>query len=230
MPRWRGTWPNFGGAEASREQRGSMTGKFITLEGIEGVGKSTNLEFVAEYLTDRGKRVITTREPGGTPVAERLRELLLDSEPGSVPATCELLMMFAARAAHLEKVIRPALEEGIWVVCDRFTDATYAYQGGGRGFPDGDIDLLKSLVQGGFAPDMTILLDASTDVSEARRATRGHQDRFESEELEFFQRVRAKYLEIAEREPERVVIVDAGRTLEQVQGAIQSVLAILLDN
>lgn len=207
-----------------------MTGKFITLEGIEGVGKSTNLEFVAGYLADRGQRVITTREPGGTPVGERLRELLLDSEHGSVPDTCELLMMFAARAAHLEKIIRPALEQGIWVVCDRFTDATYAYQGGGRGFPDENIDLLKSLVQRDFEPDLTILLDASIDVSEARRKERGHRDRFESEEIEFFHRVRAKYLEIAEREPERVVIVDASRNLEQVQGALRSVFELLLDN
>ena len=207
-----------------------MTGKFITLEGIEGVGKSTNLQFVAEYLADRGRRVLTTREPGGTPVGERLRELLLDSEPGTVPDTCELLMMFAARAAHLEKVIRPALGEGIWVVCDRFTDATYAYQGGGRGFPDENIDLLKSLVQREFAPDLTILLDASIDVSEARRAERGHRDRFESEEIEFFRRVRAKYLQIAEQEPGRVVTVDASRNLAQVQEALRSVLEIMLDN
>jgi dTMP kinase len=207
-----------------------MAGKFITLEGIEGVGKSTNLEFVAGYLSDRGQRVLTTREPGGTPVGERLRELLLDSERGSIPDTCELLMMFAARAAHIEKVIRPALEEGIWVVCDRFTDASYAYQGGGRGIDDEPIDLLKSLVQGGFAPNLTILLDATIEVSEARRVERGHRDRFESEEIEFFQRVRSKYLEIAKREPERVVIIDASRNLEQVQGALSSVLEILLDN
>ncbi len=207
-----------------------MTGKFITLEGIEGVGKSTNLEFVAGYLSDRGQRVLTTREPGGTPIGERLRGLLLDSERGSIPDTCELLMMFAARAAHIEKVIRPALEQGIWVVCDRFTDASYAYQGGGRGIDDEPIDLLKSLVQGGFAPNLTILLDATIEVSEARRVERGHRDRFESEEIEFFQRVRSKYLEIAKREPERVVIIDASRNLEQVQGALRSVLEIILDN
>ncbi|MFW2403177.1 MAG: dTMP kinase [Gammaproteobacteria bacterium] len=207
-----------------------MTGKFITLEGIEGVGKSTNLDFVAGYLSDRGERVLTTREPGGTPIGERLRELLLDSERGSVPDTCELLMMFAARAAHVDKVIRPALAQGTWVICDRFTDATYAYQGGGRGIDDEPIDLLKSLVQGDFAPDLTILLDATLEVSEARRVERGHRDRFESEEVEFFQRVRSKYLEIAAREPERVVVIDASRNLEQVQGALTAVLEILLDN
>ena len=127
-----------------------MKGKFITLEGIEGLGKSTNLEFVSEHLQQRGKTVVTTREPGGTPIGERLRDVLLNSERGSVPDTCELLMMFAARDVHLEQVIRPALERGEWVVCDRFTDATYAYQGGGRGLADAVIESLQTIVQRGF--------------------------------------------------------------------------------
>lgn len=207
-----------------------MAGKFITLEGIEGVGKSTNLEFVATYLGDRGRSVVKTREPGGTPVGERLRDVLLNSPPGTVPETSELLMMFAARAAHLDDVIRPALARGDWVVCDRFTDATYAYQGGGRRISDEVIFELESIVQRGLTPDLTILLDAPLNVSETRRADRGQRDRFEVEEVEFFERVRAKYLEIAAREPERVVIVDAGRNLDQVQSALRSVLEILLDN
>ena len=206
-----------------------MEGKFITLEGIEGVGKSTNLEFVANYLTERGKNVVTTREPGGTPVGEHLRDVLLNSAPGTVPETCELLMMFAARAAHLDEVIMPALKRGCWVVCDRFTDASYAYQGGGRGLADEVIDALRRIVQGDFRPDLTILLDAPLSVSIARRQDRGHSDRFEVEEAEFFQRVRSKYLEIAAREPERMVTVDASRNLEQVQSALRSVLELILD-
>jgi len=206
-----------------------MAGKFITLEGIEGVGKSTNVEFVANLLAERGKSVVTTREPGGTQVGERIRDVLLNSEPGTVPDTCELLLMFAARAAHLGEVIMPAVTRGDWVVCDRFTDASFAYQGGGRGLSDDVIFALESIVQHGFKPDLTILLDAPLDVSETRRAERGDRDRFEAEELEFFERVRAKYLEIAASEPGRVVIVDASRNLEQVQAALRSVLEIMLD-
>jgi len=208
----------------------SMAGKFITLEGIEGVGKSTNLDFVASYLGEHGKRVVTTREPGGTQVGERLRDVLLNSAQGSVPKTSELLMMFAARAAHLEEVILPALGRGDWVVCDRFTDATYAYQGGGRGLADETIATLQTIVQGEFEPDLTILLDAPIEVSEARRQERTQRDRFEVEEVEFFQRVRARYLKIAADDPGRVVIVDAARNLEQVQAKLRSVLEIMLDN
>ena len=202
-----------------------MTGKFITLEGIEGLGKSTNMGFVTDYLQTRGKTVVTTREPGGTPVGELLRDVLLNSERGSVPDTCELLMMFAARDAHLEQVIRPALARGDWVVCDRFTDATFAYQGGGRGLADDVIRSLQTIVQRGLAPDLTLLLDASIEVSEQRRIDRGHRDRFESEEVEFFRRVRAKYLDIAAADPQRITVVDAAESLAQVQ----SVLAKSLD-
>lgn len=202
-----------------------MTGKFITLEGIEGLGKSTNMGFVTDYLQTHGKTVVTTREPGGTPVGELLRDVLLNSERGSVPDTCELLMMFAARDAHLEQVIRPALARGDWVVCDRFTDATFAYQGGGRGLADDVIRSLQTIVQRGLAPDLTLLLDASIEVSEQRRIDRGHRDRFESEEVEFFRRVRAKYLDIAAADPQRITVVDAAESLAQVQ----SVLAKSLD-
>lgn len=207
-----------------------MAGKFITLEGIEGVGKSTNVEFVARYLQELGKSVVVTREPGGTPVGEKIRDVLLNSEPGSVPNTCELFLMFAARSAHLEDLILPELARGHWVVCDRFTDATFAYQGGGRGLSDEVILALESLVQRGFKPDLTILLDAPLEVSEARRRERGHHDRFEAEEIEFFGRVRSKYKEIAAREPGRIVTVDASRALEQVQAALRSALDRMLDS
>jgi len=205
-----------------------MTGKFITLEGIEGLGKSTNQQFVTEYLRNRGKTVVTTREPGGTAVGERLRDVLLNSERGSVPDTCELLMMFAARDAHLEQVIRPALERGDWVVCDRFTDATFAYQGGGRGLADDVIESLQAIVQRGLTPDLTLLLDASIEVSEQRRIDRGHRDRFESEEIEFFQRVRARYLDIAATDPQRVRVVDAAQPLAEVQAVLATALEQIL--
>jgi dTMP kinase len=205
-------------------------GKFITLEGIEAVGKSTNLEFVAGLLRARGLTVLTTREPGGTRIGEQLRDVLLNSEQGSVPDTVELLLMFAARAAHLQQVIWPALARGDWVVCDRFTDASYAYQGGGRGLDDTTIDALSEIVQGDFAPDLTVLLDASLDATEARRAARGSTDRFEAEQADFFNRVRSKYLQIAEREPARVIVVDASVTLEAVQRVLRSVVEQFLDN
>ena len=207
-----------------------MTGKFITLEGIEGLGKSTNLQFVTEYLRNRGKTVVTTREPGGTPVGERLRDVLLNSERGSVPDTCELLMMFAARDAHLEQVIRPALERGDWVVCDRFTDATFAYQGGGRGLADDVIESLQAIVQRGLTPDLTLLLDASIEVSEQRRIDRGHRDRFESEEIDFFQRVRARYLAIAAADSQRVRVVDAAQPLAKVQAVLATALEQILES
>jgi dTMP kinase len=135
--------------------------RFITVEGAEGVGKSTNMQFIGDYLRNHGHTVVSTREPGGTPIAERIRDVLLQSAVGSMSDHCELLLMFAARADHLEHVIRPALERGDWVLCDRFTDATYAYQGGGRGMADEDIAILEKFVQRGLSPDLTILLDAS---------------------------------------------------------------------
>lgn len=200
------------------------TGRFITLEGIEGVGKSTNLTFVADRLRDRGLSVLTTREPGGTPVAEQIRAVLLDSPRGSVPDISELLLMFAARSSHIEAVIRPGLAAGKWVVCDRFTDASFAYQGGGRGLPDEIIEQLQRIVQGDLQPDLTILLDASIEVSEARRQERKHVDRFEAEQVDFFRRVQARYRDIAKCAPGRIVVIDAGQSLEAVQAALGKML------
>lgn len=202
-------------------------GRFITVEGIEGVGKSTNLGFVANELRRAGHAVVETREPGGTSLGERIRDLLLGPETRITPLT-ELLLMFAARATHLDEVIRPALSSGKWVVCDRFTDASYAYQGGGRGLPATTINALATVVQGDLRPDLTLLLDAPLQVSAERQAGRGRRDRFEQETTEFFQRVRQAYLDLAARDPARIRLIDAGRPLADVQEDIRRVLAELL--
>jgi len=202
-------------------------GRFITVEGIEGVGKSTNVGFVASELRRAGQTVVETREPGGTSLGERVRELLLSPGNRIAPLT-ELLLMFAARAAHLDEVIRPALDSGKWVVCDRFTDATRAYQGGGRGLPAGTIDALASLVHGDLQPDLTLLLDAPLDVSARRQAVRGQRDRFERESMEFFQRVRQAYLDLAAHETARIRLIDAGRSLGAVQSDIRLALRELV--
>ena len=201
-------------------------GLFITVEGIEGVGKSTNLSFVANELRRAGHAVVETREPGGTSLGERIRELLLSPETRIGPLT-ELLLMFAARATHLDDVIRPALSSGKWVVCDRFTDASHAYQGGGRGLPAATIDALAALVQGDLRPDLTLLLDAPLKIAAERQAGRGHRDRFEQEPAEFFGRVREAYLRLAASNPDRVRLIDAGRTLPEVQDDIRRALAEL---
>ncbi|MCC5794781.1 MAG: dTMP kinase [Chromatiales bacterium] len=193
-----------------------VPGRFITVEGIEGVGKSTNLGFIAEHLRARGIEVLVTREPGGTPLAESIRCLLLEGTC-SVSPLAELLLMFAGRASHLDELIRPALAAGTWVLCDRFTDATHAYQGGGRGLSKATIAALASLVQKGLEPDLTLLLDAGLAVSSSRRGGRGTADRFEREADPFFERVRQAYLELARTQPERVRIIDAGRPLEAVR-------------
>jgi dTMP kinase len=206
-----------------------LTGRFITLEGIEGVGKSTNLEYVAEWLRDQGKTVVVTREPGGTPVAEQIRSVILDSDRNELPPLSELLLMFAARAAHLEALVSPALARGEWVVCDRFTDSSFAYQGAGRGLPMETIALLDDQVLRGQRPDLTILLDLPLEESVRRRADRTHRDRFELEQDAFFARVRAGYLEIAERERDRVQLVDAGRPIEEVQAEIVVILGNFLN-
>lgn len=201
-----------------------MAGRFITLEGIEGVGKSTNLEFVADWLRERGHQVVVTREPGGTPLAERLRELLLAGD-GRVPALAELLLMFAARHSHLQELIEPALARGDWVLCDRFTDASFAYQGGGRGLDASLIATLETAVQGSRRPDLTLLLDAPPAATLTRRAGRGGDDRFERENAAFFARVRDAYLARAAAEPARIATVDASQALPQVQADIAGVLA-----
>jgi len=197
-----------------------VSGRFITLEGIEGVGKSTNLEFVADLLRASGREVVVTREPGGTPLAERVRALLLDHADEPVPALAELMLMFAARAIHLENHILPALARGQWIVCDRFTDATYAYQGGGRGQAERRIAELEDWVQGAFRPHLTLLLDADPGIGLARASRRGESDRFETERQEFFARVRAVYLARAQAEPERIRIIDAAQSLSVVQTQI----------
>jgi dTMP kinase len=202
-------------------------GRFITLEGGEGVGKSTNLARVVEWLEARGLEVVRTREPGGTPRAEAIRALLLDpgvEEPLDVDA--ELLLVFAARAQHLARMVRPALERGAWVVCDRFTDATYAYQGGGRGIPASRIAELERFVQRGLEPDLTLLLDMPESAAAARLSGRGGApDRFERERGDFFAAVREAYLARAAAEPGRIAVIDASRDLADVGERIEAVLA-----
>ena len=194
-----------------------MTGRFITLEGGEGVGKSTNLAFVAKLLETAGLDVQVTREPGGTPLAERVREVIVAPSGEPVPPMAELLLIFATRSLHVEGLIRPALAAGRWVLCDRFTDASYAYQGAARGLGADTVAWLESRVQGKLRPDLTLLLDADPAVGLARAGARGAADRFEQERLEFFTRVREGYLARAAAEPERFRVVDASRPLREVQ-------------
>lgn len=201
-----------------------MQGKFITVEGIEGVGKTTNINFIRQQLEAAGRDVVLTREPGGTPLGEAIRGLLLNPEYTGMDSTCELQLMFAARAEHLAKVVWPALEKGQWVLCDRFTDATYAYQGGGRGIDIGVIARLEELVQGDFRPDLTLLLDVPVAVGLARASKRGALDRFEQEKVEFFERVRNAYLDMAQRSPDRYRVVDASLPLDDVQKQIAAML------
>ena len=201
-----------------------MKGKFITVEGIEGVGKTTNIDFIHQQLVADGREVVLSREPGGTPLGEAIRGLLLDPKYTGMDATCELQLMFAARAEHLARVVWPALERGQWVLCDRFTDATYAYQGGGRGIDTGIIARLEQLVQGDFRPDLTLLLDVPVEVGLARASKRGAMDRFEQEKVGFFEKVRKCYLEMARASPGRYRVVDASLPLDEVQKQIAAVL------
>jgi dTMP kinase len=193
---------------------------FITVEGIEGVGKSTHMSFIAERLQARGRAVVQTREPGGTPLGEGIRALLLDKTHAGMNADAELLLIFAARAQHIEKVIRPSLAAGNDVLCDRFTDATYAYQGGGRGIGIERIAVLESFVQKALRPHLTFLLDAPAELACARAKHRSESDRFELEDMTFFERVRAAYLQRAAREPGRFQIVDATQPLDAVRQQI----------
>jgi dTMP kinase len=202
----------------------SQAGRFITIEGIEGVGKSTNVNFIADYFRAKGDVVHVTREPGGTEIAERIRNLILETPGDGLSDIGELLLMFAARAEHLAGLILPALERGETVVCDRFVDASFAYQGGGRGLNHEVIAALRDIVLGKLRPDLTLLLDAPTEVSAERIAGREWQDRFEQERSEFFARVRSAYLDIAGQEPGRVRIVDASQPLAVVQADITKVL------
>lgn len=202
-------------------------GLFITVEGGEGVGKSTNIAFLEAHLKSQGVDVLLTREPGGSRLGEDLRQVLLAVRDEPVDPMAELLMMFAARAQHISARIEPALAAGVWVLCDRFTDATYAYQCGGRGIDREVVSVLEELVQGTLRPDCTLLLDAPVATGMARAGNRGALDRFEREELDFFDRVRATYLDLAESGSERFCVIDASQPLEKVQEQLLEVCARL---
>jgi dTMP kinase len=207
-----------------------MPGRFITLEGIEGAGKSTVAQLVRQWLSARGIMALVTREPGGTPLAERVRKVVLERGTESVPAAAETLLMFAARSIHIENLIRPALKRGEWVICDRFTDATRAYQGFGRGTDRVWIEQLAGAVQGDLEPDCTLLLDlpVATGLARARARSGLAADRFEAEQEEFFERVRAGYLAIAREAPERVRVIDASGGLISVTEQVNAVLERLV--
>lgn len=202
----------------------SNRGLFITIEGGEGVGKSTNIDFIARRLKQQAIPFILTREPGGTPLAEDIRQLLLTPREEGVAENTELLLMFAARAQHIAEVIEPALARGEWVVCDRFTDATFAYQGGGRGIPMAKIADLEQWVQGDLRPDFTVLLDAPVEVGMSRASQRGALDRFEQEQKVFFESVREAYWAMSEKHASRYRVVDASQTLDRVQESLSTVI------
>ncbi|AMK77845.1 MULTISPECIES: dTMP kinase [Methylomonas] len=200
-------------------------GRFITLEGGEGVGKSTNLQFIKQLLEERGIPFVLTREPGGTGIAEKIRGILLERQEESLTEQAELLLVFAARAQHIQQVILPALQQGQWVVCDRFTDATYAYQGGGRNMNLQTIAWLENTVQGSLRPDLTFVFDAPIEIGMQRAKHRGELDRFETEQLAFFERVRQAYLQRAATDLQRYKIIDASLPLHEVQRQLRSELA-----
>lgn len=199
--------------------------RFITVEGVEGAGKSSNLRFIRELLERGGSReVITTREPGGTALGEQIRDLLLEQRVEGMAPDTELLLMFASRAEHLDRLIRPALAEGKWILCDRFTDASFAYQGGGRGIDSERIAQLAQWVHGDIVPGLTLLLDIPVDQGLARAGERAEPDRFERERREFFERVRARYLELAANDPARFRVIDASAPMEAVQEQLREVI------
>lgn len=204
----------------------TTSARFITLEGMDGAGKSTHLSWLEAHLRNRGLDVLVTREPGGTPLGEKLRELLLNE---AMHPETEALMMFAARREHLEQVILPALARGTWVVSDRFTDASFAYQGGGRGLDEGRLRILEQWVQGDFQPDLTLLFDVPVEVSRARLANNASLDRFEQEKNDFFLRVRDAYLRRAEAFPERIRVVDSSLPLDAIQAELAELLNAWLD-
>ena len=203
-----------------------MRGKFITIEGTEGVGKTTNIEFIKQWLTNQSIPFVNTREPGGTPLAEEIRELLLSNRQEAVCSKAELLMMFAGRSQHIDQLIEPQLASGNWVLCDRFTDATYAYQGAGRKMDNQLISSLETMVQGEMRPDLTLILDISVEKGLERAGKRSEPDRFELEKTDFFNRVRQAYLAMAADQPQRYKIIDASRSLEEVQQQIATVLTL----
>jgi dTMP kinase len=202
-----------------------VTGKFITLEGVDGAGKSTHMDWIRRRIEAAGKKVVVTREPGGTPLGEELRRLLL-SQPMHLET--ETLLMFAARREHLEQVIRPALAAGVWILSDRFTDATFAYQGGGRGLDIGRIEILENWVHQGLQPDLTLVFDLSVEEARRRRmAATAAPDRFEQESLDFFARVRAVYLARAARYPDRIRLIDASRTVEDIRKVLEELFVTI---
>ncbi len=205
------------------------SGRFITVEGGEGAGKSSNLSFIQGVLEAAGKTVLFTREPGGTSLGEEIRELLLGHKHTGMADDTELLLMFASRAEHIHQKILPALSEGTWVLCDRFTDASYAYQGAGRGLGRERIAALEAFVQGDLRPDLTLLLDLPVEIGLARAGARSEPDRFEREQNRFFEAVRQGYLEIATREPERVKVIDASQSLDDVQSQIERIITDFLE-
>ena len=205
-----------------------MRGRFITLEGVEGSGKSTNLTVLADWLQARGLEVVTTREPGGTPIGERIREILLAPVHTAMTVDTEALLMFAARAQHVAEKIRPALEAGQWVVSDRFVEASYAYQGAARGMPEERLDILTDWTLGDFRPDLTLVFDLPPEEGLRRAARRGALDRFEQEDMAFFERVRQAYLRRAALDPDRHVVIDAGQSPEAVAEQVISAVERLL--
>ena len=202
----------------------NINSRFISLEGSEGVGKTTSLKFVQSFVEAQGNEVIITREPGGTPMAEEIRNILLSEREEPVDVDTELLLMFAARTQHVNQVIKPALKAGKWVICDRFVDASYAYQGGGRGISFSRLQQLEKWSLGDFKPDVTLLLDMSSSEGIARTKKRGKADRFEIEKMAFYKKIRNAYLERAKMEPERIHIINAAPAVEIVQSEIRSIL------
>ena len=205
-------------------------GKFITIEGIEGVGKSTLMGRLVGHIESNGHKVLTSREPGGTPTGEMIRDVVLGHSEEPIPDIAELLLMFASRSLLVENVIRPALTAGTWVVCDRFVDASRAYQGGGRGIPMAQVNELARWVLGDLRPDVTILLDAPVETAMARTGSRGNPDRLDVERAEFYLRVRESYLQLAEAEPDRFVVIDASGKLDAVRDSMDAVASMILSD
>lgn len=201
-----------------------MSGLFITLEGGEGAGKSTQMRNIRAWLEAHGHAVVETREPGGTPLSELIRDVVLHGDHPEMTAHTELLLIFAARAQHVEELIKPALNEGATILCDRFTDASFAYQGGGRGLPVKDIEMLEHMVMGSLRPDLTLLLDLPVEQGLTRASGRGSEDRFETESLRFLERARSAYLERAAANPERFTVIDASNSAKQVWTELQTIL------
>ena len=202
-------------------------GKFITIDGLEGAGKSTQIDFIKKYLSARNRDVFLTREPGGTDLGERLRVLLLDKKIDAMNPDTELLLMFAARNEHVKKVIVPKLEKGVWVISDRFTDASYAYQGGGRGIPLERIGELEQWTLQDFVPDMTFLLDLDVELGLSRVEQRGEKDRFEEEHKDFFNKVREIFSNRASKYPERIKLIDASKNIDETSSQIKKILDLL---